>query len=53
MVVDSQLFRPAGVETVLGDAAMTRRKLGWAPHATFKGLVQEMVEADLRALAGK
>ena len=51
VVVEPQLIRPAEVETLLGDASKARQKLGWASHVTFKELVQEMVEADLQAIA--
>ena len=47
VVVDSQLLRPADVETLLGDATKARQKLGWTYRMTFKELVQEMVEGDV------
>src|SRR5204863_9433369 len=46
--VDPRYFRPAEVETLLGDASKARRKLGWRPRVTFKGLVAEMMREDLR-----
>ncbi len=46
--VDSRYFRPAEVDTLLGDATKARRQLGWAPQVTFDELVREMVESDLR-----
>jgi len=52
VIVDSQLLRPADVETLLGDAAKARRKLGWSCQVKFRELVHEMVEADLRLLTG-
>jgi len=45
--VDSRYFRPAEVETLLGDAAKARRKLGWKPKIGFAALVQEMMRADV------
>jgi GDPmannose 4,6-dehydratase len=45
--IDSKYFRPAEVETLLGDASKARSKLGWAPKISFKELVSEMMEADL------
>lgn len=55
--VDSRYFRPAEVETLLGDASKARQQLGWAPRIGFAELVREMVQADLqnesRALAGQ
>ena len=50
VVLDPQLLRPAEVELLLGDASKAKRKLGWSCEIRFKDLVQEMVEADLRAL---
>jgi GDPmannose 4,6-dehydratase len=45
--VDPKYFRPAEVETLLGDASKARQKIGWQPKVTFPELVQEMAEADL------
>jgi GDPmannose 4,6-dehydratase len=50
VVVDPQFLRPADVELLLGDSSLARQKLGWSCGVKFKQLVQEMVEADLRAL---
>ena len=52
VIIDPQLLRPADVETLLGDAAKAKRKLGWSCQVKFRDLVHEMVEADLRLLAG-
>ena len=46
--VDPRYFRPAEVETLLGDASKARRKLGWKPKTTFDELVTEMMASDLR-----
>ncbi len=45
--VDPRYFRPAEVETLLGDASKAARQLGWKPRTTFAELVQEMVRDDL------
>ena len=45
--VDPRYFRPAEVESLLGDASKIRDKLGWAPEISFEALVREMVESDL------
>jgi GDPmannose 4,6-dehydratase len=50
IVQDPQLYRPAEVNALLGDASKAREKLGWEPKIGFKELVQEMVEADCRHL---
>jgi GDPmannose 4,6-dehydratase len=45
--IDPRYYRPAEVETLLGDASKARKKLGWKPKTGFKALVQEMARADL------
>lgn len=47
--IDPRYYRPAEVETLLGDATRARETLGWMPKISFKELVREMVECDLRA----
>ena len=47
VAVDPHYFRPAEVDTLMGDASKARAKLGWAPKITFRNLVAEMVAADL------
>ena len=47
VAVDPRYFRPAEVETLLGNASYARERLGWKPTVTFSGLVREMVETDL------
>jgi GDPmannose 4,6-dehydratase len=47
--VDARYFRPTEVDTLLGDAAKARTKLGWKPTTSFDDLVKEMVDADLKA----
>ena len=49
VAVDPRYFRPAEVETLLGDPAKARAKLGWKPKVSFRGLVAEMVREDLKA----
>ncbi len=49
VAVDPRYFRPAEVETLLGDASKARDELGWSPKTTFEELVAEMMAADLRA----
>ncbi|GKS58998.1 GDP-mannose 4,6-dehydratase [Nitrospira sp.] len=46
--LDPQLLRPAEVETLLGDATKAKQRLGWSTKISFKDLVAEMVESDLR-----
>lgn len=49
VAVDARYFRPTEVETLLGDPAKAKAKLGWSPRITFDELVQEMVREDLKA----
>jgi GDPmannose 4,6-dehydratase len=44
--VDPRYFRPAEVETLLGDPTRARDKLGWTPTTTLEELVAEMVVKD-------
>jgi len=46
--VDPRYFRPAEVESLLGDATKAREELGWTPVVPFSQLVKEMVASDLR-----
>ncbi len=50
VAVDPQFFRPNEVHELVGDAAKAREALGWQPRTTFRGLIEEMVAADLAAL---
>lgn len=45
--IDPRYFRPAEVETLLGDATKAREKLGWVPEITAREMCAEMVAADL------
>lgn len=49
VAVDPRYFRPAEVDTLLGDATRAREELGWQPTITFRGLVEEMVQEDLKS----
>jgi len=46
--IDPRYFRPTEVETLLGDASKARKKLGWFPRISFKQLVKEMTDEDLK-----
>jgi len=48
VAVDPRYFRPAEVDTLLGNSSKARRKLGWEPRIRFEDLVGEMVMADLK-----
>jgi GDPmannose 4,6-dehydratase len=47
--IDPRYFRPAEVETLLGNPAKARIKLGWTPQTTFSELVCEMMREDLKS----
>lgn len=47
--VDPRYYRPAEVETLLGDASKARSKLGWSPKTRFEELVDEMMASDLQS----
>jgi len=49
IAVDHRYFRPAEVDTLLGDASKARKKLGWTPKIGFKELVVEMMREDLKS----
>ena len=46
--IDPRYYRPAEVETLLGDATKAKNELNWAPKISFKGLVEEMTMEDFR-----
>jgi GDPmannose 4,6-dehydratase len=48
--VDENFYRPAEVQTLTGDASKARRVLGWKESVRFRGLVEMMVDADLKNL---
>ena len=48
VAVDPRYYRPAEVETLLGNAAKARRQLKWKPRVDFRALVVEMAREDLK-----
>lgn len=46
--VDPRYFRPTEVETLLGDPARAKKKLGWEPKTSFEDMVAEMTREDLQ-----
>jgi GDPmannose 4,6-dehydratase len=49
VAVDPRYFRPAEVETLLGDPAKAKARLGWVPEITAQQMCAEMVASDLEA----
>ncbi len=48
--IDSRYFRPAEVDSLLGDPSKAEEKLGWQPKVRFQELIELMVDADVAAL---
>jgi len=48
MRIDERYYRPAEVESLLGDASKAREDLGWIPEIGVREMCSEMVEADLK-----
>ncbi|TPG08654.1 GDP-mannose 4,6-dehydratase [Rhodanobacter glycinis] len=48
VAIDPRYFRPAEVETLLGDPSKARQQLGWHAPTDFNELVREMMQADLQ-----
>jgi GDPmannose 4,6-dehydratase len=47
--IDPRYFRPAEVETLLGDPRKAYEKLGWSPTTSFAELVSEMMKEDMKS----
>jgi GDP-mannose 4,6-dehydratase len=48
--IDPRYFRPTEVDLLLGDPSKAREKLGWQHRISFRELVREMVESDLKSV---
>ena len=46
IIVNSKYYRPAEVETLLGNCTKAKEKLGWYPEISFSQLVEEMCKND-------
>ena len=53
VTIDKDLFRPAEVEVLRGDASRAERVLGWKPEISFEELVHLMVDRDLDLIGGQ
>jgi GDPmannose 4,6-dehydratase len=49
VVVDSEFYRPAEVDLLIGNPAKAKQNLGWEARTNFESLIREMVESDCRA----
>lgn len=50
LIIDPELFRPAEVDVLLGNAGKAKTVLGWQPDTSLEAMIAEMVEADLKRL---
>jgi GDPmannose 4,6-dehydratase len=50
---DPRFYRPAEVDLLIADSTRVRQQLGWSPNVDFNGLVEMMVDADLKRLGGE
>jgi GDPmannose 4,6-dehydratase len=50
VVQDPHFLRPSEVDVLVSDPTNARQKIGWEPKVKFQGLVEMMVEADLKQL---
>jgi len=51
VIQDPRYYRPAEVDLLVSDPSHARQNLGWAPQVTFAGLVQMMVDSDMKRLS--
>jgi GDPmannose 4,6-dehydratase len=51
--IDSEFFRPAEVDALIGDASLARERLGWSPTTSLEELVALMVDHDLAELGAQ
>ncbi len=49
IAIDSRYFRPTEVNTLLGDPSKAKEKLGWVPKTSFRDLIREMVQEDMKS----
>jgi GDPmannose 4,6-dehydratase len=50
--IKEELYRPAEVDLLVGDASKAKKELGWEPKITFKELVKDMVRSDYEFFKG-
>lgn len=50
IAVDPRYYRPTEVDLLIGDATKSRTKLGWTPKYDLNGLIQDMMENDLKLM---
>jgi len=50
LAVDPTYFRPTEVDLLIGDPTKARTKLGWEPEYDLRGLVEDMVQSDIKLM---
>ena len=50
VAIDPRYFRPTEVDLLIGDATKANTKLGWTPEYSLQGLINEMMESDLKLM---
>ncbi len=50
VAVDSRYFRPTEVELLIGDGNKARTRLGWEPQYDLKGLIEDMMQSDIKLM---
>ena len=50
IITDKNLFRPSEVHSLLGDYSKAKKLLKWKPKTSFKNLVKDMVEFDIKSV---
>jgi GDPmannose 4,6-dehydratase len=53
IVIDPELYRPSDVPFLKGNSTKARKELGWKPTISFKEMVREMVENDIKIEGAK
>ncbi len=51
VIQDPRYYRPAEVDLLVSDPSHANQKLGWAPQVSFDGLVQMMIDSDMKRLS--
>lgn len=51
--INPEFFRPAEVELLWGDSTKAENELGWKRQVSFRGLVEMMVDEDMKSIVGK
>jgi GDPmannose 4,6-dehydratase len=51
VIQDPRYYRPAEVDLLVSDPSYAHQKLGWVPQVNFEGLVQMMVDSDMKRLS--